>query len=732
MPLLFALTLLLGAVLLFSAEPMIAKAVLPLFGGAPAVWTTCMVFFQGVLLAGYVYAHALTGWLGVRRQALVHTFLLLGPWFFLPLGIDAKAGVDFAGGTNNTTGHLLMLLFQSVGLPFFAVATTAPLLQSWFARTEHRAAADPYFLYGASNLGSLAALLAYPLVIEPNVSLARQGELWAAGYIGVAGLIVGCAAIVVRAPGPDVPKTASPVRPGAGRWWRWVLLAFIPSSLMLGVTTYLSTDIAPVPLLWVIPLGLYLLSFIVVFARRPIVSHGAMVRALPLAVMALALVLGFGLVPPWLIPLHLVTFFTAALVCHGELAQDRPATQHLTAFYLAIAIGGFLGGTFNALIAPLVFNRLAEYPLALVLACLVIPGVNTPDGRPTRRRIGDVAIPLAVFGLTTASITTDQAWFVPLGTMLVSGLVSLVCWTRRARPVRFALTIGAGLLASGLTAGVNGRVLHQERNFFGVLQVTEDRQSRSHRLFHGRTLHGQQSLDPARRREPLSYYHRSGPIGQVFDEFHARPSGAGGNVAIVGLGVGSLASYAEPGERWTFYEIDPAVMRIASDPHDFTFLRDCRASSLNVVIGDARLRLREAPDHHYAMIVLDAFSSDAIPTHLLTREALAVYRRKLAGQGILAFHISNRSLDLESVLEALARDAGLVCRIRTDRPLKPEEKRAGKQESIWAVMAARDLDLGGVATDPKWIPPRPRGGAVVWTDDFSSLAGHFLLLRRAR
>ncbi|WP_406694934.1 fused MFS/spermidine synthase [Singulisphaera sp. Ch08] len=723
MPLLFALTLFLSAVLLFSAQPMIAKMVLPLLGGAPAVWTTCMVFFQAALLAGYLYAHATTGWLGIRRQAGLHALLLLFPWFFLPIGIVEAAGVSLAGSTN-TTGGLLTLLFMSVGVPFFAVATTAPLLQRWFAGTGHPTAADPYFLYGASNLGSLAALLAYPFVIEPNIPLAKQGELWAGGYVVLAALIVGCAAAAGRSASPRSHDAQRPVRPETGRWWRWVLLAFIPSSLMLGVTTYLSTDIAPVPLLWVIPLALYLLSFILVFARKPIGLHGGMVRALPLEVMALALILGFGLVQPWLIPLHLLAFFTAALVCHGELARDRPATQHLTAFYLAIAFGGFLGGSFNALVAPLVFNRVAEYPIALVLACLVVPGAG-PDRRPTRGRKWDLAIPFLVFGLTTALIKNDRGWIGPLGTMLVSGLVTLVCWTHRTHPVRFGLTIGAVLLASGTTAGVNGRVLHQERNFFGVLQVTEDLQSRSHRLFHGRTLHGQQSLDPARRREPLSYYHRSGPIGQVFDAFHARPSEAGRNVAVVGLGVGSLAAYAEPGECWTFYEIDPAVFRIASDPRKFTFLRDSRAGSLQVILGDARLKLREAPDQRYAVIVLDAFSADAIPMHLLTREALAIYRRKLAGQGILAFHISNRSIELESVLEALARDAGLVCRIRSDRNLTPEETVTGKQESIWAVMAARDSDLDRVATDPKWAMPRPRDGSV-WTDDFSSLAGHLI------
>lgn len=743
MPFLFALTLLLSAVLLFTAQPMIAKALLPQFGGAPAVWTTCMVFFQVLLLAGYLYAHALTGRLRIRRQAVFHGLFIVGiACFFLPLGLTTKAKSSTSSWIEetSTTGRLLARLFLTAGIPFFAITTTAPLVQRWFAMTGHRTAADPYFLYGASNLGSLAALLAYPLVIEPNLSLTQQGEFWAWGYTLLTGLILGCGVLAGKSATREIPLLTPPLTTSvegplsieASRWWRWVWLAFLPSSLLLGVTTYLTTDLAPLPLLWVIPLALYLLTFIIAFAQRPILPRQVMARALPLEVMAIALVLGLGLVPAWLIPLHLLTFFTAAMVCHGELAHDRPAPQHLTAFYLAMALGGCLGGIFNALLAPWLFNRVAEYPLALVLSCLVVPAVQ-PDRRPIPRRVNDALIPGLVFGLIATAIALDQSWIVSLGTILASGLIALACWTYQARPVRFALTIGAALLASGLTAGPNGRVLLQERNFFGVLQVTEDPQSQSHRLFHGQILHGQQSLDPARRRDPLSYYHRSGPIGEVFKAFHARPRevAAPPNVAVVGLGVGSLAAYAEPGERWTFYEIDPDILRIARDPDNFRFLDDCRAESLDVVIGDARLKLREAPDHRYDLIVLDAFSADAIPMHLLTREALAVYRQKLAEQGILAFHISNRSIELESVLAALAHDADLVYRVRSDLEVRPEDRQAGKQASIWVVMAAHDADLGGVATDPKWAPPSPgRRGGSVWTDDFSSITEHLLLFRR--
>jgi hypothetical protein len=315
--------------------------------------------------------------------------------------------------------------------------------------------------------------------------------------------------------------------------------------------------------------------------------------------------------------------------------------------------------------------------------------------------------------------------------MLASGLAVLVAATARTRPLRFALGVAAVLLAGGLSDGVDGRVLHRERTFFGVLRVTEfdDRDGRLHRLFHGNTLHGQQRLAPGWRREPLTYYHRSGTIGQVFQVLHAR-SAAGVQVSVVGLGAGSLAAYAMPGDRWAFYEIDPAVARIARDPRAFTVLRDCRAGSLDVIVGDARLRLREAGDQAADLIVLDAFSSDAIPTHLLTREAVRLYRDKLAVGGLIAVHLSNRTIDLDPVVGQLARDAGLVARVRHDRTLTPEERQAGKSTSIWAVLAARQSDLGALAEDPRWQPPPLDVGDRVWTDDYSSIVRHLVLRPR--
>ncbi|MGO8903300.1 MAG: spermidine synthase [Isosphaeraceae bacterium] len=732
--LLFLLTLFLSAFLLFCVQPMIAKMVLPLLGGSPAVWSTCMVFFQAALLAGYAYAHATTTWLGVRLQTIVQAGLLLLPLFVLPFGIPSDAARSLSPEAN-PTGWLFGLLLGMVALPFFVVATSAPLLQRWFTQSGHPAASDPYFLYGASNLGSMLALLAYPLVVEPNLRLAQQSMAWTVGYGLYVVLALGCVTIVWRGqkgalggPGNSGP-TQEPHRLRIGQVLRWVVLAFIPTSLMLSVTMYLTTDIAAMPLLWVIPLSLYLLTFILTFARRPILPHSWMVRALPMAAVVLALFLNISPVAqPISLPLHLVVFFLAAMVCHGELVQHRPPQGHLTAFYLAMSCGGVLGGLFNALIAPLVFDRIAEYPLALVLACLALPKAQTDSSERWSRSL-DWLLPLCLGILTWGLVTVLQPRSGSpqddLHAKLAFGLAGLVCYAFKDRPVRFGLGLGAVLLVAGTYTSSYGRVLYQHRSYFGVLRVAYVASGNFNRLIHGHTLHGQQSLDPERRLEPLTYYHRTGPIGQVFEVLRTRDPGS--DVALVGLGAGSLACYAEPGQRMTFFEIDPVVAKIARDRRYFTFLDDSRAASIAVVLGDARLRLNDAPDHAYGLIVLDAFSSDAIPTHLLTREALQLYRAKLGKGGILAFHISNQWIDLAPILGALARDAGLQCLVRRDLDISPAEARCGKEPSIWAVMAARDADLGSLSNDSRWTPPQGRPNEAVWTDDFSSIIEHLRL-----
>jgi hypothetical protein len=731
---LFTLTLFLSAFLLFCVQPMIAKMILPLLGGSPAVWSTCMVFFQAMLLAGYSYAHATTTRLGIRQQAILQAGLVSLPLFFLPFGIPADAARSLSPEAN-PTWWLLGLLISVVGLPFFVVSSSAPLLQRWFSHSGHSAASDPYFLYGASNLGSMLALLSYPVVIESNLRLAQQSGAWALGYGLFAVMTLACIGTAWRAregtPGSGVSaSTAGSDHVQVGQWLQWVFLAFIPSSLMLGLTTHLTTDIAVIPLLWVVPLALYLLTFILSFASRPVLPHSWIVRAFPMVAVLLALAMSVSPVPhPMFVPLHLLSFFLAGMVCHEELVRHRPEPNHLTAFYMAMSCGGVLGGLLNALIAPVVFDRVVEYPLALVLACSILPKRRDDSLASSRGRfLLDWAFPVTLAAVAWGLVTVLQepSRFQQDGLLvaLVLGVCALICYAFKERPVRFALGIGAVLLAGGADTRIYGQVLYQHRDYFGVLRVTFDRSGNYHRLIHGHTLHGSQSLDPEHRHEPLTYYHRTGPIGQVFDVLNTRITRS--NVAIVGLGVGSLACYAEPGQRWTFYEIDPTVERIARDTRYFTLLEECRAASVDVILGDARLRLREAPEHSYGLIVLDAFSSDAIPTHLLTREALRLYLGKLAEGGVIAFHISNKYIDLAPVLGALAKDAKLRCLVRRDLNVSQADARDGKSTSIWAVMAASDANLGVLSEDPRWKSALVRPHEAVWTDDFSDIAKHIV------
>ena len=744
--LLFGATLLGSAALLFSVEPMFAKKVLPLLGGTPAVWNTCLVFYQTVLLIGYLYAHVTTRRLGARRQAALHLVMLLLPWFVLPIG---RAGGWTPPVDSNPIPWLLGLLTVSVGLPFFVVSASAPMLQAWFAETGHPAAKDPYFLYGASNLGSMVGLLGYPLAIEPRLRLSEQAVFWSIGYGVLAALTAACAVVLwrhgaagrVAARGPSqaleaatrqgrpapAPVAASPTR---GRRLRWLLLALAPSSLLLGVTSHISTDIAVVPLLWVVPLALYLLSFVLAFARRPVLKHSWMLAAEPLLV-ALAALLYYHTDRSafWLeILLQLGAFFVIAMVCHGELARSRPDPRYLTEFYIWISLGGMLGGWFNALLAPLIFPVVLEYPLMIVVACLLRPPIGPRETSRRARRM-DLVLP-AVFaaafsGLVyrlavlpnytpvsaTARNLMDWAAFV----LLVVAVV--IAWMFRKRPLRFALGVAALVLLSGVYFPQAGLVIAVRRNFFGVLRLSYASRYDAICLVHGTTNHGMQSCDPQLKQEPLSYYYRSGPIGEVFDAARARRIE---RVGVVGLGTGTMACYGRPGERWTFYEINPLVAEFARDKNRFTFLADSKAD-WEIALGDARLSLARAAEGEFDLLCLDAFSSDTIPLHLVTREAIRLYFRKLKPGGILAIHISNKYLDLAPPLANIAAAEGLECRLRQSDPIPAKEEFQGKLSNSWLVMARRPEDLGQLAGNPKWRRRGPDPAAPLWTDDFSDI-----------
>jgi hypothetical protein len=719
---LFLVTAFLSAALLFVVQPMIGKMLLPLLGGAPSVWNTCMVFFQAVLLLGYLYAHLATRWLGARRHALVHIAVMLLPLAVLPMSLSehAIAAVPRAG---NPLPWLLGFLAMTAGLPLFVVSATAPLLQKWFAGTTHPRAHDPYFLYAASNAGSMVGLLSYPALVEPMLRVSEQMRWWAGGFGVLILLVAGCGFVVWRSRGnADVPaNVAESADVGVVTWrrrLRWIALAFVPSSLMLGVTTYLTTDVAPLPLFWVVPLALYLCTFILVFARRPLLPPAWLGRVLclPVLVLVVAFIVEATRPAGLLVPLHLIAFFAAAWICHGELSKDRPATSHLTEFYLCLSVGGVLGGMFNALAAPLVFSTVLEYPLVMILVTAIRPAGD----RGLRPQ--DAAWAVVILALTAGLIFAVQR---PgrepsaLETVWIFAVPALLTYRLVQRPARFALALGAMLLASRWYTSAHGHTLCVERNFFGVLRVTVDPERKFRQLIHSSTIHGRESLDSSRAGEPLAYYHRSGPLGQIMTVYSAAPAAT--RVAIIGLGAGSMASYAMATQDWTFYEIDPAVERIARDTRYFSFLAGCAARELRIELGDARLRMREAPNGRYGLIVLDAFSSDSIPMHLITREALQLYMAKLNDNGVLAFHISNRRLNLRPAIANLAHDAGLVCLARADTAMTPEEQAGGKQASDWAVMARRKHDLGSLASDARWqqLPLVARHG--VWTDDFCNI-----------
>jgi hypothetical protein len=713
----FTLAVFVSAALLFITEPMFGKMVLPLLGGSPAVWTTCMLFFQGALLLGYLYAHIGPRWLGLGRHTVLHIVLLALCLFVLPIGVAETAG---AFRFEHPKLWLLWILTLSLGAPFVLLSSTGPLLQVWFSKTSHQQAENPYFLYAASNAGSLLGLLSYPFLLEPMIPLKGQARLWSFGYV-LTVLLVALSASYLQTSSPqEANRSLSPdatSRIGARAALRWTMLAFVPSSFFLALTTHLTTDVASVPLLWVIPLVLYLLSFTMVFGRYTIAPHSVLMRWQPIGLIALAVIDFWGpsASSPWLLPLHLIVFFITALVCHGELAASRPPASRLTDFYLYVAAGGVLGGMFNALVAPALFHSVFEYPLTLLVACAVRPRLVDPTA--PRRFVWDAALILSGCAMLVATREAIGDRPIISVVLVASALAAVVCLRMSRDPIRFTLAVGSVVVAGVFIRETQGGILLKERNFFGVREVREDTRHRIRVLMHGTTKHGAQSTDPARRREPTSYYDRQGPLG---DFFSAMPSFPGRKAAVIGLGTGGLAAYAGTGEEWTFYEIDPDIVRLARDDRYFTYLQDTPAA-VEVIVGDGRLAIAKAASHYYDLIVIDAFSSDAIPLHLLTLEALLVYRSKLSEHGVLLFHLSNRYLDLEPVLGRLIQSTGLSGLVRANTNLSRQEIESGSDQSIWAAVAGPGSSLGGLRENARWRPLRILQEVSLWTDDFSNI-----------
>lgn len=689
--LLFAATIGVGACLLFQVQFILGKQILPWFGGAPAVWTTCMLFFQLLLLLGYAYAHLLGGLREPRRQRNIHlaalglaAALLLVRLALWPSPITPSDAWKPGPGESPVLAILGLLLF-TIGPPFLVLAATGPLLQSWYARCFP--GASPYRLYALSNLGSLLGLLSYPFALEPLLPLAGQGWAWSAGFL-VFVLGCGAAAVLVGREPPAAPAPAGPVPsdsrpPTRARRLLWFSLAMVASVLLLAITSQISLEVAVIPFLWMLPLTLYLLSFVVCFEYERLYHRGFWIPGLLLGGVATAVILHVGVAAPMLLQLavYLLTLFLACMVCHGELVRRRPDPRHLTSFYLTVSAGGAAGGIFTGVLAPALFLGLWELPLALLAACA-----------------------LAV------ALARDAPW--------------------PRRPFERRLAGGLGLAYLFALAGTLGYHTHLElddhvlvtRGFFGVLRVDTDTGSSGelrHRLRHGRITHGIQFSDPDLARLPTTYYGPGSAIGLTIRHHQRRLRGEPLRLGFVGLGAGTLASYATRGDEVRFYEIDPDIVALSTGPAPiFTYLRDC-PGAVEVALGDARVNLEREPAQGFDVLAIDAFSSDSIPVHLLTVEAVELYLRHLRGpDSVLAIHISNRYLDLDPVVRAIARHLGLVT-IRID----DGESNDMVYNSDWmlvvrdpAALAAPDILATPAQPAPDETTPWP-----LWTDAYSNL-----------
>ncbi|MBL8537469.1 MAG: fused MFS/spermidine synthase [Hyphomonadaceae bacterium] len=841
----FALALFLSAALIFVLQPLFGRMVTPLLGGSPQVWNVSMAFFQGALLVGYVYAHLLARIKDLRVQAAIHALVLVGAWFALPIHVSAALGPP---SSEHPALWLVGVLALSVGAPFAAASATAPLLQHWYARTGRSDAHDPYYLYAASNLGSFVGLLAYPAVVEPLLGAHAQSNAWSGGYAIVGAFIVGAALLALQAKG-EAPSATRHV--DADPTWRerlyWIGAAAVPSAMSLGVTLHISTDVASAPMLWVIPLALYLATFVIAFMKNSEALAPATLLVHPIAVALM--VASYFASGNWVMSVSLILagFFFSALVCHLALAHARPGADRLTEFYLFVSLGGVLGGAFAAFLAPVIFNNVYEFPLALAAACLFRPraasdmprladasvaaavavgvlgllslrlaavdsiivlgalgaaaamvaagwsGEERPapmryaflaiavahaglviwiafnmdsafassvaEGRPQlalrqpwslllmvtsfmvlafgvhgtiqprrdNRAIGDYALGAAMpsaallIALALAGERMDDAETLTVVALLVCALAVFINRGRPAVLASIVLIAFASIFVDDLRGS---RIITQERSFFGVLRtrVMEDPNDPEvpplRILMHGTTIHGAQLAAPGLTRQPLTYYHPNTALGEAILAGLSTAEGDA-HMALIGLGAGSSACLTRPTDRLTIFEIDPAVVRLSAEPGgDFTYVPECQPNA-RIELGDARLQIAEEPSRSYDVIVVDAFSSDAIPAHLLTREALALYLSKVTDNGIVVLHLSNRNLALvsEAARVAHAVNAPTLYRV-SDRFEQPYVSYyGGLAASVMIVARAPQALTSLQLASADWrVIAAPSGRA--WSDDY--------------
>lgn len=731
-----ALLSLLASFLLFAFEPYIGKLLLPRFGGTPLVWNSCMAFFQVALLAGYAWALWLSRLRWVWLQAALQVSLLLAVTLVLPNVADAQLGLSANSGLTPLRS-LGAWLVRHVGPTFVAVAALTTLIHGWYARLAGEGAPSAYRLYAASNVGSVLGLFAYPFLLEPRWALGAQHTillvLLAVVATGVslfaallrAGQVTDPAPIVARDRHTADRQTAAAPRAEPLPVARLLLLAAAPSGMLLGVSTFLLTDIASIPLLWMVPLALYLGTFIVAFAMPDRLPLVLLQRITALAALVATLTLALDTTSPaWLIlPLHLVTFTVASLLCHGHLARRAPEPARLPTFYLLISTGGAIGGLAALLIPPLVSDRLVEYPVSLILALGAF--VTLRESAPGWRGVLlDVLVPL---GLVVGGVGLLQqfAFGEAIGSLVLPfAPAALYALQANDRGPAFMRRLGAMYLASFFVPVLPDRVIFADRSFYGRVRVTLDETAGDYALVHGTTVHGVQKAAERDRCIATTYYHASGPAGSMLAGY--RPPQAPARVGLIGVGAGALACYARPGETWDLFELDPLVARVAQDTTLFTFLARSAADSLTMRLGDARLSLERESAGRYGILVLDAFSSDAIPTHLLTREAFAEYRRVLAPDGMLLVHISNRFFDLQGVIAAAAQGAEWRAYEWSDTRREASDEATGRYPSDWMLLTPAGAAL---PTDGGWTPSAIPAAAA-WSDDRTNLIATLRVLQR--
>lgn len=743
----FTATTFLSALLLFAIQPMFAKLVLPVLGGSPSVWSVSVFFFQAALLCGYIYAHFLIKKAPPHLTGIIHLGVCALAFICLPIGLSKWWGEPPQG---EPYLWQLGMFAWSIGLPFIAVSANAPLLQAWFARSGHPNARDPYFMYAASNLGSLIALLGYPFVLEPAFGLSQLSYIWAFGFFALV-LSIATSFFLMRgaqvggvpeAPAAPVGLDATVPPPTLQQRLGWIGLSFVPAALVTAFTVHVTTDVASAPLLWVIPLALYLLTFVLVFRDNPLIARESLLFLHLVALAVVLITLSQTRHDNWFVTSStgVAVFFTTAMLAHRTLYEARPAPRYLTEFYLWMSFGGALGGMFTALVAPKIFNQIFEYPLLLALSMACRPGALNLSGDNEKKKDELIVLWLiaAVGVLAIMWLPTLAAYFrMPLGEwgttpLVVMFLAAILIASVQYPPRQLVAALLIALALIWLPSGANRG--ESQRSFFGVYRVQTSMDGIWHILIHGTTLHGAQRFfdddgRPVDDTTPATYYYPGSPIGQTIAKRREALGAEKGRYGIVGLGAGSSSCHKREGETWRFFEIDPVVIKIAKNPKNFTFLAKCQPD-IDIVVGDARLTMAKEADASFDLFIIDAFSSDAIPVHLLTADAVKMYLAKLKPNGVVLLHTSNRYLDLDSVLGATLKElppgtAGIVVSDNN------ADGSYAQSTSTVVIFTKSEAALAPYRT-LEGVSELDDGGLQPWTDDYSDILGPFMNRVRPR